>query len=184
MDIDLSLKKEMLSAVRTYLSFKLGITDIKPQLSENEFYHRKTGIFVTLHKKGELRGCIGHIAGMIPLKESLFEMAGASAFDDPRFEPLNQHELNDITIEISVLSELEQVSGAGDIIIGKHGVLLKQGYLQAVFLPQVAPEQGWDCEEMLMHLSVKAGLAPGAYKNPETKFFVFTADVFSEENHE
>ncbi|HDT12711.1 MAG TPA: AmmeMemoRadiSam system protein A [Candidatus Marinimicrobia bacterium] len=179
-----SLKNEMLSAVRTYLSYKLGITDIKPQLSDNEFYLKKTGIFVTLHKNGDLRGCIGHIVGMHPLKESLFEMAEASAFEDPRFNPIKKHELNEITIEISVLSELEEVSGVTDIEVGKHGVLLKQGYQQAVFLPQVAPEQGWDRDEMLSHLSMKAGLSPDAYKNPDMKFYIFTAVVFSEQSHE
>jgi len=174
----------MLSAVRSYLSYKLGITDIKPQLSDNVIYNRKTGLFVTLHKDSDLRGCIGHIAGVLPLRDALFEMAEASAFEDPRFNPLKQHEVNDLTIEISVLSELEEVNNAEDIEVGKHGVLLKQGYRQAVFLPQVAPEQGWDRDEMLTHLSMKAGLTPNAYKSSDTKFFVFTADVFSEESHE
>jgi hypothetical protein len=181
MNIDHAMKQDMLLAVRAYLSYRLGITDIKPQLPDNDFYARKTGLFVTLHKKGDLRGCIGHIVGMLPLKDTLFEMAEASAFEDPRFNSLKQHELKDISIEISVLSELLEIKDIEEIVVGKHGVVLKNGYQQAVFLPQVAPEQGWDRDEMLTHLSMKAGLAPNAYKNPQTKFFVFTAVVFSEE---
>lgn len=182
MILDNAVKKELLHAVRSHLSYKLGISDTKPVLTENPLYTLKTGIFVTLHKGLELRGCIGHIVGYLPLKESLFEMAEAAAFSDPRFPPLNQSELNDVTIEISILSSPVPVDSEEKIIPGKHGVVLKQGFRQAVFLPQVAPEQGWDRDEMLTQLSMKAGLNPKAYQDKDTKFFVFTADVFSEED--
>ncbi|MDK2976164.1 MAG: uncharacterized protein PWP06_639 [Candidatus Marinimicrobia bacterium] len=182
MILDHPIKRELLRAVRSYLSYKLGISDTKPVLSENPLYTQKTGIFVTLHKNHELRGCIGHIIGHLPLKEALFEMAEAAAFSDPRFPPLSRNELQDISIEISILSELIPVDSIKKIIPGKHGVVLKQGFRQAVFLPQVALEQGWDRDEMLAHLSMKAGLNPQAYLDKNTDFFVFTADVFSEED--
>jgi AmmeMemoRadiSam system protein A len=107
-------------------------------------------------------------------------MAEAAAFHDHRFMPLTEGELDRIDIEISILSELTEVNDYQDIIIGTDGILLKQGMRQAVFLPQVAPEQGWDLETTLRHLSRKAGLPPNAFKDPETSFEVFQADVFSE----
>ncbi|MDD3807486.1 MAG: AmmeMemoRadiSam system protein A [Candidatus Marinimicrobia bacterium] len=183
MIIPVELKKEMLKAARNYLAYKLGIVDTRPVLSENPVYEEKTGIFVTLNKNSNLRGCIGHIVGYLPLKESLFEMAEAAAFSDPRFPPLQKDELKDITLEISILSDLLPVDSMEKIIPGKHGVVLKHGYHQAVFLPQVATEQGWDRDEMLANLSLKAGLHPSAYKEKNTEFYVFTADVFSEKDY-
>jgi AmmeMemoRadiSam system protein A len=182
MKLDSASKRELLNAVRSHLSYKLGLSDIKPTLSHNPFYEQKTGLFVTLHEKSELRGCIGHIVGYLPLRVVLFEMAEAAAFSDPRFPPLKRDELNDVSIEISILSELFPVDGIEKIIPGTHGVVIKKGFNQAVFLPQVAPEQGWDRDEMLSHLSMKAGLPANAYKDKESTFFVFTADVFSEED--
>ena len=130
---------------------------------------------------GDLRGCIGYIQGFKPLKHALFEMAEAAAFQDHRFSPLLESELDDIEIEISILSELSEVENYHNILIGVDGVLLKQGRNQAVFLPQVAPEQGWDLETTLKHLCRKAGLSSNAYKDRKTSFEVFQADVFSEE---
>ncbi len=117
MKLDKTTKKELLSAVRNHLSYKLGLSDIKPALSQNPLYDQKTGLFVTLHKGSSLRGCIGHITGYLPMKEALFEMAEAAAFSDPRFTPLKQDELNDVTIEISILSELVPVVEVGNMAV-------------------------------------------------------------------
>ncbi|MEA2077149.1 MAG: AmmeMemoRadiSam system protein A [Candidatus Marinimicrobia bacterium] len=173
-------KKELLTAVRAYLEHKLH-GEKHPELSKDPLYKKELGLFVTLHEEGDLRGCIGYIQGFKPLSKALFEMADAAAFHDPRFLPLLESELDDVEIEISILSELKEVPKYRDIIIGSHGILLKQGMRQAVFLPQVAPEQGWNLETTLKHLCRKAGLAPKAYKDVNTKFEVFTAEVFSEE---
>jgi AmmeMemoRadiSam system protein A len=172
-------QKELLAAVRAYLEHKLRGGD-HPILSDDPFYEKEFGLFVTLHMHGDLRGCIGYIQGFKPLKNALFEMANAAAFQDHRFLPLIESELDDIEIEISILSELSEVVNYHDIVIGVDGVLLKQGYKQSVFLPQVAPEQGWDLDATLKHLSRKAGLLPNAYKDRKTSFEVFPADVFSE----
>ena len=174
-------QKELLQGVRGYLEFKLRGQE-HPELSNDPFYEKELGLFVTLHMHGALRGCIGYIQGFKPLKNALFEMADAAAFQDPRFLPLIESELDDIDIEISILSELVEIADYHDIVIGVDGILLKHGYKQAVFLPQVAPEQGWDLDTTLKHLSRKAGLLPNAYKDPKTTFEVFQADVFSEEN--
>ncbi|MCX5637258.1 MAG: AmmeMemoRadiSam system protein A, partial [Planctomycetota bacterium] len=103
-----------------------------------------------------------------------------SAFHDSRFSPLTEAELNDVVIDITILEPPVDVSGWKDIVVGKHGVILKQGFASAVFLPQVAPEQGWDRETMLSHLARKAGLPADAWKEGAS-FLVFQAVVFGEE---
>ena len=138
------------------------------------------GAFVTLQKHGELRGCIGHIVGRVPMNECVAENAVNAAVNDTRFDPVRPDELKDIDIEISVLSPLKKVNSPKDIVIGKHGIVMKQGYAQAVYLPQVAPEQGWNLEQTLTSLSHKAGLPGDAWKQPGTEFQVFTAQVFGE----
>ncbi len=176
---DKKLKKEMLAAVRQYLRHRLQGGE-SPELSDDPFYREERGLFVTLHKHGELRGCIGYIEGIKPLSEALFEMAGSAAFRDPRFTPLEAEELPEIDIEISLLSPLKRVDSYRDIRIGKHGIVLKMPPYQSVFLPQVAPEQGWDLPETLQHLCLKAGLPVDAYLRSECEFYVFTAEIFSE----
>ena len=177
--IDNERKKEMLAAVRQHLEHRLKGAE-RPVLSDADIYREERGLFVTLHKHGDLRGCIGYIEGIKPLSQALFEMADAAAFRDPRFPSLQAEELPETGIEISLLSPLKKVDSYRDIEIGKHGIVLKKGLNQAVFLPQVAPEQGWDLQTTLEHLCMKAGLPPDAWEKPDLEFRVFTAEVFSE----
>lgn len=137
------------------------------------------GAFVTLHEKGELRGCIGYILPVKPLWQTVVENTVNASSKDYRFAPVSASELKDISIEISVLSPPAAIKSHKEIVIGKHGVILKKGPYQSVFLPQVAPEQGWDLETTLKHLSMKAGLGPDDWKK-DTEFSVFTAVVFGE----
>jgi hypothetical protein len=137
------------------------------------------GVFVTLHKRGQLRGCIGHMVADRPLAAQVAAMALQAAFEDPRFPSVTQAELPGLEIEISVLTPMQPVSGPEAIVVGRHGVLLKKGGRSAVFLPQVATEQGWGREEMLDHLSMKAGLQAGAWKDG-AQFHTFEALVFGE----
>jgi AmmeMemoRadiSam system protein A len=140
----------------------------------------KRGVFVTLHKAHhELRGCIGYILPMLPLWQAVIENARNAAFRDPRFSPLKKNELDDIEIEISVLSVPEAIKDISEFRVGIDGIILKKGFHQAVFLPQVAPEQGWDAETTLKYLSMKAGLSPDAWHEGST-FETFQADVFGE----
>ena len=141
---------------------------------------RPCGAFVTLTRDGRLRGCIGSIVGTSPLYAEVRANAGNAAFRDPRFPPLEREELDGTEIEISVLTPLVRVAGPEEIEVGRHGVVLEREGRRAVFLPQVAPEQGWDRETMLGHLAVKAGLARDAWR-AKTTFDVFEALVFSEE---
>lgn len=135
------------------------------------------GAFVTLTTNGRLRGCIGYIEGIKPLVDAVAENGRSAAVGDPRFSPVGVEELADIDIEISALTPLVPVAGHEDIVIGRHGVVLVKGGLRAVFLPQVAPEQGWDRDTTLTHLSLKAGLEPDAWREG-CEFLVFEADVF------
>lgn len=143
--------------------------------------NREMGAFVTLHKRGELRGCIGNIIGRGPLCLTVRDMAVEAALHDPRFTPVGIGEMRDIDVEISVLSELEKVDDVNKIVMGKHGVLVRKGSAGGVYLPQVATETGWTREEFLTSLCAhKAGLLPDAWKHSDCDIFIFTAEVFGE----
>ena len=142
------------------------------------------GVFVTLHKNGRLRGCMGNIIGDRPLSVLVRDMAITSASKDPRFDPVSQDELEAIDVEVSVLSNPRRIKSVDEIEMGKHGVILSQGFQnRGVFLPQVAIETGWSKEKFLSELSSqKAGLASDAWKDKKTVIEIFTADVFSEKD--
>lgn len=137
------------------------------------------GLFVTLKKRGELRGCIGEIVAEKPLYRLVGPVALKSALEDPRFRPLRHEELKDVEIEISVLTTPAPVSGAEDIVVGRDGVILQKDGRSAVFLPQVATEQGWGRDEMLDQLCRKAGLPAGSWKQG-ARMLTFQAEVFGE----
>lgn len=137
------------------------------------------GAFVSLHRHGQLRGCIGEIFPRRELYEAVADQAVNAAFHDPRFPRLSEDELAEVDIEISALTTPHRVNSQEDIEIGRHGIVLYKGSRSAVFLPQVAPEQGWGLEETLTHLSMKAGLAPDDWKSG-CEFHVFEAIVFRE----
>jgi AmmeMemoRadiSam system protein A len=138
------------------------------------------GAFVTVHKKGKLRGCIGYLEAVKPLNRTVQEMAIAAAFQDPRFPPLVQAEFDEIDIEISVMSPIRKIGAPDDIRVGTHGIIVKRGYNQGLLLPQVATEQAWDRDTLLEHTCYKAGLPGDCWKKPDTEIFVFSAEVFSE----
>lgn len=138
------------------------------------------GAFVSLHKDGALRGCIGSLKNDQPLYLTIRDMAIEAATGDPRFPAVELSELNTIDIEISVLSALKKVASAQEIQIGRHGVLVKKGICSGVFLPQVATDTGWSKEEFLDNLCCgKAGLDSGAWKDGSCELYIFTAEVFS-----
>jgi AmmeMemoRadiSam system protein A len=138
----------------------------------------RRGAFVTLRKNGRLRGCIGHIQARLPLAETIKKMARAAAFEDPRFPPLDAEELDEVNIEISVLTPLRRVADVKEIEIGKDGIYINKDYHAGILLPQVASEQGWDRDAFLEHTCMKAGLPKDAWKNPDTEIYLFSADIF------
>jgi AmmeMemoRadiSam system protein A len=146
--------------------------------------NKKMGAFVTLHKNGELRGCIGNLIGQKALYLTVRDMAVESAVGDPRFPSVDLSELKNIDIEISALSPMEKIDSIDKIQLGIHGVLVRQGLRSGVFLPQVATETGWSKEEFLSNLCAhKAGLSPLAWKDKATEIYIFSAEVFSEKKN-
>jgi len=142
---------------------------------------QKRGAFVTLTRRadGELRGCIGYVAPMYPLVETVWRAASAAAFRDHRFAPLTRDELSAVAIEISVLSVPTPIRPE-DVIVGTHGLILQCGGRSGLLLPQVATDHGWDRTMFLDYTCLKAGLRPGAWQKPDAELLAFTATVFGE----
>lgn len=143
-----------------------------PKLKE----HR--GAFVCIHKGEELRGCIGMIEGRGPLLETIRDMAIQAAFFDPRFCALQPEELDEINVELSILTPMERITDPARIQVGKHGLWLRKGHRSGLLLPQVATEHGWDRETFLQWTCSKAGLPSDAWRDPETEIYIFSADIF------
>lgn len=142
----------------------------------------KRGVFVSLHKRGMLRGCIGCIEGRKPLVRGVREMAQSAAFEDPRFSPLRREEIKDVDIEISVLTPLREIKNIEEIEVGKHGIYLTKGFFSGLLLPQVATEYGWDRKTFLEETCRKAGLPSQAWKDKNTRIYIFEADIFGEKS--
>lgn len=136
------------------------------------------GAFVSIHKRGELRGCIGYIEGQGPLHKTIEKMAEAAAFQDPRFPPVTEKEVPELDIEISVLTPLKRIFDINEIEVGKHGIYIKKGWYSGLLLPQVATEYGWDRKTFLDHTCQKAGLPSHAWKEKDTEIYIFSADIF------
>ena len=137
----------------------------------------KCGAFVSLHKQGRLRGCIGHMAEDIPLCEVVAEMARAAAFEDPRFMPVTADELPDIDIEISVLTPMRRIKSLDEFELHRHGIYIRKGFRSGTFLPQVADEVNWTKEEFVGHCSQdKAGLGWDGWRDAE--LYTYEAIVF------
>jgi len=177
-------KKELLTLARKTISYALANQQV-PETSDlgvtiSDAMARPRAAFVTLKKNSELRGCIGDIFPQRPLYRSVIINAINASLNDRRFPRLTEDECKDITIEISALTVPQPIDSPDEIRIGTDGVVLNKDGQSAVFLPQVAPEQGWDLNQTLRHLSLKAGLPADAWKEGAS-FLVFQADVFGEE---
>lgn len=141
------------------------------------------GAFVTLNKGGRLRGCIGYIQAVKPLRETVSEMAVQAAMHDPRFPSVSAGELDDIDIEISVLSPLVEVKDVEEIQVGRDGLLVRLGAASGLLLPQVATDYGWDRGTFLEQTCRKAGLPADSWKRDDILILKFTAEVFGEPPH-
>ncbi|GHV96568.1 hypothetical protein AGMMS50293_28880 [Spirochaetia bacterium] len=158
--------------------------------AEHPVLQEPCGAFVTLHKREtsplgdgktrSLRGCIGRMSASLPLVETVRVMAREAAFGDPRFPPLRPGELEQCYIEISALSPMSLCANPRQVQVGVHGLYLVRGGRSGVLLPQVPVEQGWNLDEYLDYICVKAGLPTGSYEAPDAKLYTFTAVVFGE----
>jgi len=171
-------KRALLRTVRDSIARQLGLPtgDSSPSTA---LRHEKTGAFVSLHKRGTLRGCIGCLQGSKPLHQELAELALESAFGDSRFPPLAAEEFGEIDIEISVLTKLTEIKHVDEIEVGKHGLYIKKGVCSGLLLPQVATEYNWDRETFLEQTCWKAGLPENAWKEGAV-ICIFGAEVFGE----
>ena len=143
-----------------------------------ETLKRKMGAFVCLKTKGELKGCIGYIRAQMPLDETIRQTAKEAAFHDPRFMPLSESEWKDTDIEISVLTPMKRITDIEEIEVGINGIYIEKGIESGLLLPQVATENGWDRKAFLEYTCMKAGLPRDAWKSPQTRIYIFSADVF------
>jgi len=144
-----------------------------PDKPENPELSEDRAVFVTLNKNGKLRGCIGHMHAKMPLYKAVVEMAVSAAFQDHRFPKVEKDELEDITIEISILSPMQRIYDPEKIRMGIDGVWIKKGFKKGVYLPQVATDTGWDRKTFLESLCThKAGLSKDAYLDPKTEIYI------------
>ena len=169
------LKEIALQSIKDSLDSKpIARPTLHSQLS---ILNSKCGAFVSLHKFGRLRGCIGHFGEDYPLHEIVAEMARAAAFEDPRFTPVTREELDDIDIEISVLTPMRRIQSIDEFELHRHGIYIRKGFRSGTFLPQVADEVNWTKEEFIGHCSQdKAGLGWDGWRDAE--LYVYEAIVF------
>ncbi|MHC1600700.1 MAG: TIGR00296 family protein [Candidatus Methanospirareceae archaeon] len=172
------------AAIEKYLSetTKLKAPDDLPACFEE-----KRGVFVTLNKFGNLRGCIGYPYPIFTLKEAIIEAAISAAVGDPRFPPVTEDEFNNVTIELTILTMPQELKVKSaelpqHVEIGRHGLIIKKGMYQGLLLPQVATENKWSAEEFLCQTCWKAGLPQDAWLEEETEVSTFEGQIFKEED--
>ncbi|MCL2006761.1 MAG: AmmeMemoRadiSam system protein A [Treponema sp.] len=174
-------KKALLAIARETITAKLE--GRKPSYNEADLPEAKCGAFVTLRNRQsrQLRGCIGRIFSNEPLPQTIRTMAIQSGFNDPRFPPLSREELREVSIEISAISPMEPCTNPEKVEVGVHGLYLIYSGRSGILLPQVPLEQGWNREEYLEYICIKAGLPANSYSKEGAEFYTFTATVFEEE---
>jgi AmmeMemoRadiSam system protein A len=172
-------RRALLELARRAITAAVSVQRSSEDLPQSGIFAERRGVFVTLHARGRLRGCIGVVEAFEPLGESVARCAASSALNDPRFSPVGSEELSEVQIEISVLSDLEPIRPQ-NVEIGKHGLLISQGSKRGILLPQVAVEHKLGREQFLAETCRKAGLNNQAWQEPETQVLGFTCEVFAE----
>jgi len=145
---------------------------------EEKTLNTRSGCFVTIKQGGKLRGCIGNFQAEQPLYKEVAVMAIASATKDPRFYPMKVEDLDDFSLEISVLSPLEKIEDVAEIEVGRHGIYIEKGFYRGVLLPQVATDHGWDRTTFLQQTCLKAGLPMDAWRADDAEIYIFSAQIF------
>ncbi len=176
-------KRELLRIARATLKEHSFSGRIPPGKPHRDSLCALAGVFVSLHEGEELRGCIGTIEAEKPLYRVIQEMAVAAATRDPRFPPVEEDELEDLVIEISVLGRSRTVTRPEALVIGEDGLWIELGDRRGLLLPQVAKQAGWDGATFLAKTCHKAGLPLDAWRDPGAKVVAFHAQVFSDTTH-
>jgi len=186
MELSVDQGKKLVRMAREVIEDFLSKKEVKPRVEE--WMREKRGVFVTLKKwpSGELRGCIGHPYPDEPLVDAIVDSAKSAAVADPRFPSVRKEEMDSIVVEVSVLTEPEEIRVDAKnykkmIKCGRDGLIVKRGFAAGLLLPQVADEFGWDEKEFLAQTCWKAGLPPDCWLDKETHIYRFQAQVFSEE---
>jgi AmmeMemoRadiSam system protein A len=177
-------RETLLSLARAAIAASVGGAEIPRFDLKSPVMREICGVFVTLHKDGKLRGCIGNFDPCDALYQNVTDMAVAAATQDRRFDIVTTEELADIKIEISVLSPLRKITDVEEIEIGKHGIYMTKGRVRGVLLPQVAVEQGYNREEFLNATCEKAGLSPTRWKDGSVEIEIFDAEIFADSSGE
>lgn len=169
-------------AVKTINSYVISRKKLSAEICGGKF-QKYAGAFVTIKKEGNLRGCIGYSYPIFPLCEAVINASIAASTEDPRFRPVAESELKDLEFEVTVLGFPEEIDQFRDdfettVKIGLHGLIVKRGFYSGLLLPQVAVEESFSPREFLAETCVKAGLSPAAWKDRETKVFMFEGRIF------
>jgi len=178
--LDDSDKATLLNLARRTLEVHFNRESIETFQTDQPGLLEQKGVFVTLHKSEELRGCIGQLDPDRELYKGVQHCTLSAAFEDSRFPPLQQKELAGLDIEISVLTPFQRIENIYEITVGRHGLYIVQGYYRGLLLPQVAEQYEWDCKTFVEQTCYKAGLSESAWKDPQTEIYIFEADIFSD----
>jgi uncharacterized protein len=171
-------QRELLAIARAALEARVRGTRV-PESGSQSGSEPGPGAFVTIFCKGELRGCLGRVTSDWPLPELVRHLAQEVADSDPRFTPVAPHELNDIALEVSVLTPEREIRSIDEIELGRHGLIVEEGSRKGLLLPQVPTEHDWDRETFVAQTCLKAGLPADAWRHG-ARLLVFEAQVFGE----
>jgi AmmeMemoRadiSam system protein A len=175
-------KAELLKLARTTLATHLKNGTVPPYQTTLDALLEQKGAFVSLHERGELRGCIGQLIGDRELYKIVQHCVLSAALEDPRFVSVTRDEVDGLSIEISVLTPFRRIKDINEIEVGKHGLYIVRGGYRGLLLPQVATEYNWDRIRFLEHTCIKSGLPNSAWQDPQTVIYTFEAEVFSDES--
>lgn len=179
--VDENLQKDLLNLARHTIETYVQKGQMPPfEPAGNKKLLEHGGAFVTIHKHGRLRGCIGYIEPIFPLYKAIMQAAVSAATRDHRFPPLSSDELSEIDLEISILTPPKRISDVNEIKVGRNGLIIEKGPYKGLLLPQVPTEYNWDRETFLEHTCLKAGLPKDSWKDKEVAIYTFTAQVFGE----
>ncbi len=173
--------KKLLNIAREAIVHLLKGEKYTPIEQAEPALNQRSGCFVTITQNGQLRGCIGNFQSQQPLYREVATMAVAAASQDPRFPPMTRADLDNFSLEITVLSPLKRIDDVNQIEVGVHGIYIIKGLNRGVLLPQVATEYGWDRETFLRQTCVKAGLIDDAWQQPDAEIYIFSGQIIHED---
>ena len=169
----------LLRIARAAIRHRLGLGPA-PEIPESGGLGARRGAFVTLHREGRLRGCIGRFEPDRSLARTVAAMAVAAATEDPRFPPVAPGEVDGLHLRISALGPRRRLADPAGVVVGEHGLVVQRGWQRGALLPVVAVERGWDAPTFLKHACLKAGLPADAWRDADTAIEVFDAEEFGE----